>query len=171
MELGSRQELAKLAKKNSAAVAVFKEMAERKRFRREYSLKLLYKELGDKIDEGEFFQVFKDLEKAGLGSIVQGRAGNPDRFVWAYNLLDVARCAKGEIDLEQINKLPKMAPPRRVSRGAPPQAPTQSEPTSLAGTALEVIIINPNGTDVQRIRINPDREKMFRDFLKILTGS
>lgn len=173
MNVTSTQELAKLAKKSNAASAIFDDMANRERFRREYNLKRLHKELSEKskkpIDDKEFLETFKALQAAGLGSLIVGRGGKEDRFIWDYNLKDVARCAKGEIQPDQIGKLPKMGPSRRKETGYS-YVPAQSDDAAMeAGSALDVIIIQPHGAGVERVRINPDKEKMFREFLKILT--
>lgn len=166
-------ELSKLSKKTPALVAIFDDMGNRERFRREYNLKRLHKELNEgskkTIEYSEFINGFKDMEEAGLGSLVIGRGGKEDRWLFNYNLKDIYRCAKGEIKPDQMAKLRNDTPREREPQEEAFTAQETGIKASTGGSALDVIIISPRGTGVERIRINPDKEKMFREFLKILT--
>lgn len=174
MNVSTHQELAKLAQKSKAAQAIFKDMSDRERFRREYNLKRLFKELQEKtkatLDEREFLQTFKDLEAAGLGSIVLGRGKTADRWIWSYNLKDVARCAKGEIEPNEIGELPDSDVPLKKVRTIVAPSASHGETLEAGGSALDIIIIRPysGSDDVQRIRIGPDKEKLFLQLLDVI---
>lgn len=48
---------------------------------------------GEKIVNEDYMQFWKDLQTAGVGSIVYGRKGNPNKFVWHFSLKSVAQVA------------------------------------------------------------------------------
>lgn len=49
--------------------------------------------MGEKIVDDDFSKFWRDLQAIGVGSIVFGRRGNPDRFKWHYSLKNVAQSA------------------------------------------------------------------------------
>jgi hypothetical protein len=72
-------------------------LSERQRHRQRTDLKNLYrgaKRVEPKIDEDQFMEVFKKLAASGAGSLIIGRRGNPNRFIWKYNLKDIAEAVK-----------------------------------------------------------------------------
>jgi hypothetical protein len=48
---------------------------------------------GERIVEEDYMKFWKSLEDAGVGVIVYGRKGKPDRFHWYYSLKKVAKAA------------------------------------------------------------------------------
>lgn len=81
---------------NDAAIATFKELSARQRYRKDTNLRRFRKALSEKhgnIDLHQLEEVFKHMEELGLGSLVIGRDDKPTRFVWKYNLKDVAKAA------------------------------------------------------------------------------
>ena len=75
---------------------VFNVLSERNRHRSRTDLKNLYrsiKKMEPDIDEEQFMAVFKGLAAAGAGSLIIGRRGNPNRFIWKYNLKAIADAA------------------------------------------------------------------------------
>lgn len=80
---------------------------------------------GEKIVEADYNAFWKGLQDAGVGVIVYGRKGRPDRFEWHYSMKKVAAAAiEGkDIAAERVNKdmpvskQPKAAPgkPKRVT--------------------------------------------------------
>ncbi len=72
-------------------------LSERQRHRQRTDLKNLYrqsKKSDPNIDEDKFMDVFRSLAAAGAGSLIVGRRGNPNRFIWKYNLKDIAEAAQ-----------------------------------------------------------------------------
>lgn len=59
---------------------------------------------GEKIVDSDYSQMWKDLQAAGVGSIIYGRRGKPDRFEWHYSLKKVAKAAL-EGTNEEVQKL------------------------------------------------------------------
>lgn len=59
---------------------------------------------GEKIVESDYLQLFGDLEKAGVGVIIRGRNGKPDRFEWYYSLKSIAKSALTQTD-EQVKAI------------------------------------------------------------------
>jgi hypothetical protein len=73
-------------------------LSERIRFRHQTNLNKFRNDLlsaGHKIVEKEYIETFQKLDQLGVGSLIIGRRGKPNRFLWNYNLKDVAKSAKG----------------------------------------------------------------------------
>jgi hypothetical protein len=78
---------------NALVKKVFTTIAQRERPRPITDLRRLRLEMPDgaSVDKREFADIFTELQRLGLGTLVLGRGANPDRFKWAYNMVDVAR--------------------------------------------------------------------------------
>lgn len=88
-----------IAQSSPIAKEVFKVLERRQRFRKRSDISRIYREVKShniNTDPKEVLSVFKELQTAGVGSIVLGRKNNPNRFVWKYNLKHVAKAAKKE---------------------------------------------------------------------------
>jgi hypothetical protein len=71
---------------------------------------------GEKIVDSDYMKMWKDLQEAGVGSIVYGRKGKPDRFEWHYSLKKVAKSA-----LEGTNEeVHKLVPEKKSAKQAKP---------------------------------------------------
>lgn len=117
--------LHKIAHKSDSAVVTMTALAMRERFRR-YSniekMKYLLLNQGEKIVDTDYRQVWKDLEDAGIGSIIYGRGGRPDRFMWYYDLKQVANAA-----LQNKNEESEKLPEEKRRRGRPSKQEKQRE--------------------------------------------
>lgn len=106
--------LQQLCGESELALTVFKTLSERERPRPVTDLRRLRLEMveagGRPISASEFREVFDELTKLGLGSVVVGRHNNPDRFKWNYNMVDLARKVLAQ----------KVAAPSAGPRGAGP---------------------------------------------------
>lgn len=83
---------------NSSEISkiVFKALSDKQRTRRATDLTNLFRtvsKLDQTIPEREFLAVFKKLQDAKVGSLIIGRRSNHNRFVWNYNLKEVAQAA------------------------------------------------------------------------------
>lgn len=108
-------EIKTIAESSDTSKAIFDVLKDRKRFRRYTNLSQFNQVLlnkGYKVVEDEYFDTFKALEKAGAGSLIIGRKGNPNRFIWDYNLKDVAKAASGEEVKAQVIKRGPGRPPK-----------------------------------------------------------
>lgn len=79
---------------NQVEGLVYKVLGSRRRVRQETNLTVLYrtiKRMDKTINEKDFLAAFRALEAKGAGTLVIGRKGNPNRFVWDYNLKDAAK--------------------------------------------------------------------------------
>jgi hypothetical protein len=84
---------------------VFKALSEKQRARRATDLTHLYRAVSkmDKtVQEKEFLKVFRQLEDADIGSLIIGRRNNHNRFVWNYNLKQVAQAANGKMSTKEL---------------------------------------------------------------------
>lgn len=78
--------------------------------------------MNEKVVEEDFQTFWKELQAAGIGSIVYGRRGRPDRFQWHYNLKQIAKIAI-EGREEAIKELAKKKP-RRIRNQVSPKKRT-----------------------------------------------
>lgn len=88
-----------IAHKSHTATVTATSLALRERLRHSSDITRTRSELarqGERIVEADYMQFWKDLQAAGVGSIVYGRKGKPDRFDWHYSLKEVAKaCIDG----------------------------------------------------------------------------
>lgn len=184
MQEKSLQEVAHL---NKAAEVVFNDFSKRVRFRDETNLKRYHRLLEEQygaVNPDELMATFKALEKLGLGSIVVGRRKKPTRFVWHYNLKDVAAAARGEINADQINPLFNKSGKRipRVPTAQPGKAePDQTPAPKPVGQEkidqvfenlssqfdTEVIISKPGSGQIRKFKISPEKERLLMDLLNV----
>lgn len=89
---------------------------------------------GEKIVDADYVAFWKGLQDAGVGVIVYGRKGKPDRFEWYYSMKKVAEAAlEGkDITAERVSgpKLPtqklKTMPKKVVQMASRPKNHTDS---------------------------------------------
>lgn len=82
---------------NHTAGTIRDVLSKRIRFRHQTNLNKFRNDLlsaGHKIVEKEYIETFQKLDQLGVGSLIIGRRGKPNRFLWNYNLKDVAKSAK-----------------------------------------------------------------------------
>jgi hypothetical protein len=108
-----QQKLTSIAHSSHTAEVVMVSLGVRERMRPTSDLGRIKKILlrsGERIVDSDYTKLWKDLEAAGVGSIVYGRNGNPDRFHWHYSLKKVAKTAlegPQEEDIFPIDQPPK----------------------------------------------------------------
>lgn len=126
---------------NSTAKSLAKMLAARERFSRETDIKRLYVSLireGQKLVPNEYNGFFKDLEEAGVGSIIHGRKGNPTRFKWNYSLKDVGNRILHPEAKRVIQELPEQNIPKK--RGRPLGSKNKaSKSTDDVGKAINIL--------------------------------
>lgn len=87
------KELKDIAHKNRTAEVTMTSLAMRERVRTFSDIvrtRTQLLKMGEKIVEDDYLQFWKDLEKAGIGSIINGQKGRPARFEWHFSMKDVA---------------------------------------------------------------------------------
>jgi uncharacterized protein YfkK (UPF0435 family) len=128
------------AKNKEFAKDVFSILASRERFRSRSDIDAIFRELetlkGTQLDYFKYLDVWKDIEKMGLGTMVYGRKGNPNRFVWNANLKHVGRLALGMSARPEapVKETPKPEP----VKAAPPIPPTSIKRRPAAPKKEEV---------------------------------
>jgi hypothetical protein len=165
-------DLVKLAESNNVAKAVFENMAGRRRYRKYTNLRFLRRQLEangkETIAPEKLMSVFKTLEQMGLGSIVIGRRKNPTKFIWNYNLKDVAQVAAGKKAAGELGPIfatkgrHKQTAPRIEEK--PAESVPQEEAPQLDKSQIEVLIIE-NGS-AQRVKISSEKMDTFFQVLK-----
>ena len=118
------QSIQQIANQNEAAKVVFSALGERQRFRRQTDLRRLMNNImsgGQRLVEDDFMDVFKSLERAGVGSIIHRRGNHPPRFKWYYNLKDVAKAANQGSTLKSLKPFSEAStePKKGKGRGRP----------------------------------------------------
>lgn len=83
---------------NQLETTVFKMLADRQRINNKTDItqytRYIRAQLPNTTPE-DVLAFFKNLEAQGKGVVIIGRRGNPDRFIWNYNLREVAQNALG----------------------------------------------------------------------------
>lgn len=113
-------------KNNPVAKLVFDVLSERQRHRQRTDLNNLYRgmlKIDSGLDHDKFMDVFRSLDQNGAGKLVRGRRGNPDRFIWKYDLRALAEAAKrngiNPATMEQLElQQPDKVIPAKVRRKA-----------------------------------------------------
>lgn len=98
----------------NARELVLKSFTKRRRVNSVTDLDQLYKQFRAQyksLTQDDIKAVFKELQDKGVGSVVIGRGLKPTRFIWKYNLKDVAERA-----LAGMNNFDKLQPLSEVSR-------------------------------------------------------
>lgn len=109
-----------IANRSEISKIIFKVLSDKQRARRATDLTHAFKaatKIDSTIPEREFLSVFKEMQAAKLGSLVIGRRNNHNRFVWKYNLKDVAEAAKGKtVQMKTIDEILPTKKPRRKTK-------------------------------------------------------
>ncbi len=93
------EKLKAISTENQSSKSVFKYLFERRRGRQDTNIKRvqrLLKESGEPVNSNEISDVFRKLQELGIGKIVFGRRGNPNRFMWTANLLSIKELLEGK---------------------------------------------------------------------------
>ena len=136
--------LTKVATSSRASEIVFKHLAGRERAAWTSNLGRLYNEVtanGTNLSREAFNKVFEDLQKAGAGTIVLGRRGGANRFVWSYNFRDAAS--------QTLSSLQAVKKTAAKALEAKPQAPAASS-AKAEGTVIQITL--PNGVSIEDIK-------------------
>jgi hypothetical protein len=97
-----------LAQTSDTTKTVFNALAKRERFRSSTDLAKFHRALlgeGARIVPVEFLELFKRLHDMKVGTLVFGRRGKPNRFIWNYNFKEVAKAATSDMSPKNIKPL------------------------------------------------------------------
>ena len=101
-------QIAKIFHDNPTSEAMAIEFSNRKRDRHTvdlYRFKLGLISYGVKVDEQKYAETWEKMQRLDLGYVVQGRHGNPDRFVLRYSLIDIGRAAIDASSVHEIRRV------------------------------------------------------------------
>lgn len=152
-----------VSKMNDAAQAAFKTFAKRERYRANTPVQRFHQELQSTYGEvklEELMDMFKALEKQGVGSLVISRKPYQTRFKWGYSLRDVARVAAGDIGLDEAQRVIQKT--RNV--GKRPQIERPEKPQVMPGTS-DVMVIQ-DGKAIT-LKLTADQEKLFNASISV----
>lgn len=114
-----------IAHKSHTAIVTATSLALRERLRHSSDITRTRSELarqGEKIVESDYMQFWKDLQTAGVGSIIYGRKGKPDRFDWHYSLKSIAKaCIDGQ-DVKATKNQEIKAEPAKAQKEVKPDS-------------------------------------------------
>lgn len=88
-----------VATETSSAKSVFKYLFDRRRGRQDTNIKRvqrILKESGAEVTTNDISDVFRKLQDLGIGKIIFGRKGNPNRFIWTANLRSLREIIEGK---------------------------------------------------------------------------
>ena len=86
-----------LARDDALAASLFDYLAKKQRHTRELTVDQAIKDVPD-VARSEMVQVFRELEKIGLGRLRMGRKGKKTRLSWDVRPADIEKARKKEID-------------------------------------------------------------------------
>lgn len=117
------ESLKTIANTSGTAKAVFNTLSERERYRDELNLRKFKNDLmnkGEKIVQDEFMEIFQLLQDLGVGALIIGRRGKPNRFKWNYNLKEVAKAATSSKSMQTpLKTLNEVSNQPKRPRGRP----------------------------------------------------
>lgn len=123
-------ELQTFAKSNELGKEIFEALSTRERAAARSDIDAIFRELEAKhqkeLNYYKFLGVWKMLEEKKLGTLVFGRKGNPNRFVWRTSLREVGRVALG-LSIEMLPDAKKVSEPIKKA----PQKPQEAVPNSI----------------------------------------
>lgn len=162
--------LKKVADASHSAKVTIQNLIGRERFRNSSDITRLKRDLikeGRKIVDKDYIQFWKDLQDAGVGSIVYGRRGKADRFEWHYSLKKVAEAASQGKNTE-VPTLKGVKNSRVIlrKRGRPPGSknlslvPNEVTPT-FEDAPVETNKPRANMSSAERILVIPLRSDYF----------
>lgn len=142
---------------NQTETLVFKNLQSRERNNQQTDLTNMYRAIyktNPDIDQIEFLNVFKKLQEHHAGVLVIGRGGNPNRFIWKYNLKEVAdQALKNHTD---FTKLQVFSARTRKDRYTLKRAlPVAAIDKMLKGRAANAFTDVTVATPIIKIRKNP----------------
>ena len=152
MELSKLNEtkVKEIAHANPTATATMLALGFRKRSRSETNLTRVRQQLitmKENVVDKDYFDFWRELERAKIGSIVLGRRGKQTRFRWNYSLQDVAKVAVGESS--------EIKPKR--GRGRPRKNPEiDSNGLSSFNQTLSKLPLEKQERIVVKIKVRPD---------------
>lgn len=133
--------LSKVATSSRASDVVFKYLAGRDRAAWTSNLGRMFNEVtanGSNVSRDAFNKVFEDLQKVGAGTIVLGRRGGANRFVWSYNFREAA--------IQTLSSLE--ATKKTAAKALEAKAPAQS--AKAEGTVIQITL--PSGVSIEDIK-------------------
>lgn len=110
---------------NQVEQSVFKMLANRQRLSKKTDIPQFTKYLKHvepNASEKDVLEVFKKLQEEGYGSVIIGRGDKPTRFIWDYNLKDVAQKVLGnEVEVMPLDASKRSVKTRktRADKGMP----------------------------------------------------
>lgn len=145
-----------VAKETPTSKAIFDSWIQRQRFSQKTNLDKFKGNLlnqGEKIVDEEFQKTFKCLEDLGIGSIIHGRGKNPTRFIWNYNLKDVAQMSMGTLSGEKVIALPvnKKKTKRKVLTDEKPVGRPRKTVSVGSAAYIKLTIDIPAGSNPEEI--------------------
>lgn len=143
LETINGKDLKKVAHLNSTAEVLFTYFAMRDRYSVTTDLVRLKRNLlasGEKIDDIEFLAVFKELERANMGSIIHGRGRKNDQFRWNYSLKSIGKAGVEGKDEDAIVMTKHTRKPRTTKKKKTVQKTFVKAETAISTIQNEIVI-------------------------------
>lgn len=143
----NRDELKSITKSSTTAKNIMEFLADRKRFRRQTDLNQMAQHIeqaGMTVVEDDYLKAFQALEKAGVGHLIIGRRGKPNKFKWNYNLKTVGQAATTNepVEIEELGRKPRTVKPEpQEGSTSPKRGP--GRPRKSEGDMITVTLTIP----------------------------
>ncbi len=144
--------LKQIADENETSQLIMFSLADRNRFRSITDIshmKNILIQKGEKIVLEDYMKTWKELDAMGVGAIIYGRNGKPNRFKWNYNLKAVGQSAMSGKDIE-VKAIKFTKTQLKETREKPAKLPeakklvTKSvEPTPITQTEVTNVLYIP----------------------------
>lgn len=166
--------LKNVAGETSSAKSVFKYLLDRRRGRQDTNIKRvqrLLKESGAAVSNDDVSDVFRKLQDLGIGKIVFGRRGNPNRFIWNANLRSIKEVLEGK-STELYKQKPtakKLNLPKLQADAHKSTKSAASEPTIIASTTTgHTLIVRKGSVEIQvPANLTPEEVKSVAALLSV----
>lgn len=148
------EKLKAISTENQSSKSVFKYLFDRRRGRQDTNIKRvqrILKESGADVNASDISEVFKKLQDLGIGKIVFGRRGNPNRFLWTANLRSIKDILEGKSQAlyKQSPTVKKLNQPKLVApaTSVPRQHYGPVEP--LHSSAAHMLTVRKGSIEIQ----------------------
>lgn len=149
------EKLKAVANENQSSKSVFKYLFERRRGRQDTNIKRvqrILKESGSELNADDISNVFRKLQDLGIGKIVYGRRGNPNRFMWTANLRSIKDILEGKSQAlyKQKPTAKKLNQPMLTATAAEKPAETQDYgPTTPVHSGYHKLIVRKGAIEIE----------------------
>jgi hypothetical protein len=169
-------ELTKVIQANQTSKTAFKVLSQRLRFGKNTDLGKLKREIkqaSGNLNQTEFLNLFKHLEKLGYGSIIVGRGGRSSRFAWNYNLGKVLKASGVSLpeavkESAGVPRATQLAPPKYTPTPKLKASPQGANELKIGIDGIEGVIQTPDQKELISFKVSTKNVSTFLKLLELM---